>query len=161
MLEFCRQKYLKVQQHLAANYVKANEQLLKSLTLRNQLIDVKSEVKSEADVPIKAEDYLAKFETDAAGFVVDELPQEYVHKFLSYLQKCNKTSENMLDPFKVPKQKVDPNDPHLHVEEQKVGLGPVDKKRPMEAAKPSQAQGNKKKPTLVSGQSVLQFKKSN
>lgn len=57
----------------------------------------------------------------------------------------------MLDPFKVPKQKVDPNDPHLHVEEQKVESVPADKKRPIEAAKPSQAQGNKKKPTLISG----------
>ena len=74
MLEFCRQKFLRVQQHLAANYVKANEQLLKRLELRNKLMEVKSEVKAEPEVAIKVEDYLAKFETEAAGFVVDELP---------------------------------------------------------------------------------------
>jgi hypothetical protein len=28
-------------------------------------------------------------------------------------------SDAEIDPFKVPKPKVDPNDPHLHIEEQK------------------------------------------
>ena len=58
MLEYCRRKYLRVQTLLATNYVKANENLLKKLNLRNQLIDVKSEVKTEAEVLIKVEDYL-------------------------------------------------------------------------------------------------------
>ena len=58
MLEYCRQKFLRVQTLLATNYVKANEHLLKKLNLRNQLIDVKSEVKTEAEVPLRVEDYL-------------------------------------------------------------------------------------------------------
>ena len=65
---------MKVQKLLAMNYVNANEHMLKKVALRNHLIDIKSEVKTEAEVPIKADDYFTRFETEAAGFIVDELP---------------------------------------------------------------------------------------
>lgn len=48
--------------------------MLKKVALRNHLIDIKSEVKTEAEVQIKADDYFTRFETEAAGFIVDELP---------------------------------------------------------------------------------------
>ena len=68
---------------------------------------------------MKAEDYLRRFETEAAGYLVDELPNEYIPKFLAFLQSRPAMSDDEIDPFKVPKPKVDPNDPHLYVEEQK------------------------------------------
>ena len=91
---------------------------------------MKSEMKSE-QVEIQVDEYLQRFETDAAGYLVDELPHEFVHKFLSYLQK---RVSNEIDPFKIPKPKMDPNDPHLHVEETKTELND-DKKRSLQDLK--------------------------
>jgi hypothetical protein len=84
---------------------------------------MKSEVKSE-HTEMKFDQYLSQFETEAAGYLVDELPHEFIPKFLAYLQS---SCQNEIDPFKVPKARVDPNDPHLH-EESKID----DKKRPPE-----------------------------
>ncbi len=58
-----------------------------------------------------------------------------MHKFLNYLQKCSK-NESTIEPYRITQPKVDPNDPHLYVEEQKqeskASLSNENKKRPVE-----------------------------
>lgn len=112
---------------MAELYVKNNEALIRRITMRSQLISVNGQVKNEnvktevKEEPIRVEDYLHRFETEAAGFVVDELPQDYIARFLSYLsaKDSGNGQKSEVDPFKVPKPRMDPNDPHLYVEEQK------------------------------------------
>lgn len=126
-----------MQRYLAEQYVKANESLIKKLALRDQLMtqqiktEIKTEVKAETN-DIDPDDYLVKFETEAAGFLVDELPQAFVHKFLAFVREQKGRSGDEIDPFKVQKAKVDPNDPHLYDEKENtaVQLTTDDKKRP-------------------------------
>jgi hypothetical protein len=106
--------------------------------MRSKLINVTGPVKEETvkmeikQEPIKVDDFMQRFETEAAGFIVDELPHEFVHKFVGFLQQKNAEMGHggEVDPMKVPKPKMDPNDPHLHVEEQKQQTD--DKKRPFD-----------------------------
>jgi hypothetical protein len=75
------------------------------MALRDQLMTshVKTEVKTETtdSNEINITDYLAKFETEAAGYLVDELPQAFVSKFLAHVRQIQGKKDDELDPFKI------------------------------------------------------------
>ena len=125
-------------------------------------------VKSECEMDVGP--YLIKFQTEAAGYIVDELPNYLVNLFLIHLQKKNTAENNLngnamqINPFMIA-QKVDENDPHLYEETKKNNFNNDDKKRGIEqikqVQKPTQAPIASNKKKQVSGQSTLSFKKSN